>query len=122
MERIEQAYMRERWFALLQQAVAENRKGRAGVAERLREAGAVRVSREQLSLVLSGKYPARTDRLAAKVLAVFDRHRCPYLGEMVTQEHCIAVHRGPTPTWDPAALDNRRICQTCAYQPKGEEE
>lgn len=117
MDRVEQAYMSERWYTLLDQAVAEHPDGCAGVAERLRRAGEVRVSRTQLSLVIAGKYPARTERLAAKVLAVLDRRSCPYLGAEVDLPHCVEVNRGPAPTWDPAALDNRRICQTCPHRP-----
>lgn len=113
----QQPYMAERWFRLLEKAVAEEPRGKAGVVDRLIAAGAQRVSRTQLSLVLSGTYPASPQRLAAKVLAVYDRHHCPYLGADVSIDHCIAITRGPVPTWDPAALDNRRVCQTCPHKP-----
>lgn len=113
-----QPYMQERWYQLLQSAVADEPRGKAGVVDRLLAAGAQRVSRTQLSLILSGNYPASPARLAAKVLAVYDRHPCPYLGADVSIDHCIAINRGPAPTWDPAALDNRRICQTCPHKPK----
>jgi len=113
-------YMQERWFTLLEQAIAEDPRGKAGVVDRLLAAGATRISRPQIALVVSGKYPAATDRLAAKVLAAFDRHHCPYLGAEVQIEHCITINRGPVPTWDPAALDNRRVCQTCPNKPATE--
>ena len=112
-----QPYMGERWFALLLQAVADDPRGKAGVVERLEAAGAVRVGRTQLSLVINGRYPASTRRLAAKVLTVFDRRPCPYLGVEVPIEHCLELNSGPAPTWDPAALDQRRCCHTCPYQP-----
>lgn len=115
--RIEQPYMAERWFLLLLQAVDEDPRGKAGVADRLLAAGAERVSRTTLSLVINGRYPAETRRLAEKVLLVLDRHPCPYLGAQVPIEHCIEVNRGPAPTWDPAALDQRRCCQACPHQP-----
>lgn len=114
---LEQPYMAERWFSLLLQAVAEDPRGKAGVAERLLAGGAGSVGRTQLSLVLNGRYPASTERLAAKVLAVFDRHHCPYLGEPVLSEYCLQLNRGPVPTWDPSALDNRRACRVCAHRP-----
>jgi len=114
---IVQPYMMERWFTLLQQAVADDPRGIAGTSDRLVAAGAKRAGRTQLSLALRGHYPASTRQLAAKVLAVFDRHPCPYLGTEVTVEHCIEVNRGPAPTWDPAALDQRRCCQTCPHKP-----
>lgn len=120
---IVQPYMVERWFALLTQAVADDPRGKAGVVDRLQAAGAERVGRTQLSLVLRGQYPASTRALAAKVLAVFDRHPCPYLGSEVSIEHCLEVNRGPAPTWDPAALDQRRCCHRCPHkpnEPKGE--
>lgn len=112
-----QKYMEERWFALLLKAVADDPRGKAGVVERLQNAGAVRVGRTQISLVINGRYPAGTRSLAAKVLAVFDRHPCAYLGVDVSIEHCIEVNTGPAPTWDPAALDQRRCCHTCPYRP-----
>ncbi len=112
-----QPYMAERWFALLLQAVADEPRGKAGVVDRLQAAGAERVGRTQLSLVMNGRYPASTRQLAAKVIAVFDRHPCPYLGTDVPIEHCLEVNRGPAPTWDPAALDQRRCCQSCPHQP-----
>ena len=114
---IVQPYMMERWFTLLQQAVADDPRGIAGTSDRLVAAGAKRAGRTQLSLALRGHYPASTRQLAAKVLAVFDRHPCPYLGTEVNVEHCIEVNRGPAPTWDPAALDQRRCCQTCPHKP-----
>lgn len=118
---IQQPYMAERWFALLVQAVESDPRGRAGVAEHMQAAGEERVSRVQISLVLDGVYPASTERLAAKVLAVFDRHDCPYLGEPVTNDTCRQANAGPPPTWDPAALDQRRVCQNCPHHPsKGE--
>lgn len=120
MARVEQPYMGERWFALLAQAVQDDPRGKAGVVLRLQAAGAAKISRAQLSLVLNGRYPASTQRLAAKVLALLDRHPCPYLGSEVGIDHCREINAGPAPTWDPAALDNRRICQGCAHKPQGE--
>lgn len=114
---IRQPYMCERWYSLLKQAVAEDPRGKSGVVDRLRAAGAERVGRTQLSLVLNGRYPASTRKLAAKVLAVFDRRPCPYLGTEVAIEHCIEVNRGPAPTWDPAGLDQRRCCHACPNRP-----
>jgi hypothetical protein len=113
-----QPYMDERWFLLLTQAVQDDPRGKAGVALRLQAAGAEKVGRTQLSLILNGHYPASTRLLAAKVLSLLDRHPCPYLGAEVAIEHCIAINAGPAPTWDPAALDQRRCCQTCPHQPR----
>lgn len=109
-------YMSERWFGLLALAVADHPRGKAGVADKLSASG-VQVSRPQISLVMNGAYKASTRHLAAKVLATFDRHACPYLGTEIATDHCREVNSGPTPTWDPAALDMRRACQICPHAP-----
>jgi len=110
---ISQAYMAERWFAILTAAVAADPRGRQGVADRLGEG----CGRASLSLVLNGKYPAGTGNIARRVLEVFDRYHCPYLGTDVQASFCIEVNAAPVPTWDPAALDLRRRCQTCEHRP-----
>lgn len=106
------AYVNERWFGLLVEAVAGNPRGRQGVADRLGDG----FSRPMVSLVMSGQYknPAH---IARRVMAVFDRHPCPYLGTEIETEQCVEVNSGPVPTWDPAALDQRRCCQTCPHKP-----
>jgi len=110
------AYMQERWFHLLVDAVARDPRGKAGVAEKINAEGG-KVSRPQISLVINGAYKASTRHIAAKVLTVFDRHVCPYLGESIDVGQCQEINTGPTPTWDPAALDQRRTCQTCLHRP-----
>ncbi|MGD9611179.1 MAG: LacI family transcriptional regulator [Desulfovibrionaceae bacterium] len=71
-------------------------------------------SRTAVSLVLAGKYPGRTDRLAAKVLAELGRVTCPHLGREVTPGDC-ALNGGRMPTSSPAALRLWRACQTCPH-------
>jgi len=34
----------------------------------------------------------------------------------VQAEYCRETNTGPTPTWDPSALAQRRMCQTCEYK------
>lgn len=104
------AYTQERWFKMLVDATASEPRGNQGMAERLG------ISRTQVSLVLSGQYKNPT-RIAEKTLALLDNHPCPYLGMAVSVVHCIEVNSGPVPTWDPAALDQRRCCQTCPHKP-----
>lgn len=108
-----QPYMDERWFAILMTAVAADKRGRQGVSERLGKG----CGRAALSLVISGQYPARPDNIARRVLEVFDRYRCPYLGVEVQAAFCVETNAAPVPTWDPAALDLRRRCQTCEHRP-----
>jgi len=106
------AYVNERWFGLLVEAVGNHPRGRQGVADRL-GAG---FSRPMISLVMSGKY-ANPGTVARRVMEVFDRNACPYLGMEIDTDQCIEVNSGPVPTWDPAALDQRRCCQTCPHAP-----
>jgi len=108
-------YMQERWFAILCAAVEADPRGRQGVAERLGQG----CGRAALSLVINGNYPARPDNIARRVLEIFDRYHCPYLGVDVQASFCLETNAAPVPTWDPAALDLRRRCQTCEHRPGG---
>jgi hypothetical protein len=108
-----QAYQQERWFQILTNAVAADKRGRQGVADRLGRG----CGRAALSLVLNGHYPAKPDNIARRVLEIYDRYPCPYLGTDVLAEFCIETNSGTVPTWDPAALDLRRRCQSCEHRP-----
>lgn len=108
-----QGYMADRWFTILLAAVAADPRGRQGVADRLGKG----CGRAALSLVMSGQYPADPGNIARRVLEVFDRYRCPYLGLDVQAAFCTETNAAPVPTWDPAALDLRRRCQTCEHRP-----
>ncbi len=99
------------WLELLQQAVAEHKRGIAGVAEQ------IGVSRTSLSLVLAGKYPARTDRIAAKVLDAYARIGCPHLGETITQAQCSGFATRTAPTNSPRDMRHWRACQGCPHKP-----
>jgi hypothetical protein len=113
VERIFRTYMQERWFGVLETAVTDDPRGIQGVADRLGRG----CGRSALSLILSGAYPAQPGKVARRVLEVYDAYRCPYLGCDVQASFCLETQRGPVPTWDPAALDLRRCCQTCPHQP-----
>ena len=99
------------WLDLLQQAVAEHKRGVAGVAEQ------IGVSRTALSLVLANKYPAKTDRIAAKVLNTYARVSCPHLGETITQAQCIDFATRTAPTNSPRDMCHWRACQSCHLKP-----
>lgn len=94
-----------RAMALLHTEVGNSSKAR--VADRLG------VSRTAISLIMNGKYPSRLDKIAAKVLNVFGKVECPYLGIEIELIQCHETHSGPAPTWDPSALAHRRACQAC---------
>lgn len=78
-------------------------------------------SRPALSLVLSGNYIASPDKILRAVLSALDRIACPYLGAEVEAGYCQETNTGPTPTWDPSALAQRRMCQTCQNRPQGDQ-
>lgn len=108
-----------KWFELLQKAVAEHKRGVAGVAEQ------IGVSRTSLSLILGGKYPAKTDRIAARVLNTYARTACPHLGETLTQAQCRGFAIRSAPTNSPRDMRHWRACQGCplkpAHPPEGEQ-
>ncbi|QLH50262.1 MAG: LacI family transcriptional regulator [Candidatus Accumulibacter cognatus] len=116
-ERFSRTYMRERWFGILEKALADEPRGIQGVADRLGHG----CGRSALSLILSGAYPAQPVTVSRRVLEVYDCYRCPYLGHDVRADFCAEIQRGPVPTWDPAALDLRRACQRCEQRPKHQE-
>lgn len=99
------------WLELLQQAVADHKRGIAGVAEQ------IGVSRTSLSLVLADKYPAKTDRIAAKVTDTYARISCPHLGETITQLQCRDFATRTAPTNSPRDMRHWRACQGCPLKP-----
>ncbi|MEO6430946.1 MAG: hypothetical protein ABIO50_04225 [Nitrosospira sp.] len=104
------SYTGERWFKLMADEVMATSQQSVG--------NRIGKSRTAISLVLSGKYPADTRHVAAKVLAVFDRWHCPYLGADITAQDCFNIYSGPTPSHDPARLAHRRMCRTCIHKQK----
>jgi len=74
-------------------------------------------SRPAISLALSGKYPGKTDKLAARVLEVLGSSHCPHLGRPVSAQEC-AGNSGTMPTSSPAALRLWRACQGCPHKPE----
>lgn len=99
------------WLEILRQAVEDNPRGIAGVAEQ------IDVSRTALSLVLGGKYPAKADRIAARVLDTYARIDCPHLGETVTQAQCREFAHRAAPTNSPRDMRHWRACQACPLNP-----
>ncbi len=104
--------MNKDWFALLEKAVAETSK--TAVAER------IGISCTAISLVMNGKYPAKTDKIAARVLDVFAVVNCPYLGQEITQAECAAHAGRAIPTSSPRAVRHWKACRTCPNRPQQE--
>lgn len=93
------------WQTLLNQAVAASNITQ--VAARLS------VSRTTISLVMSGNYPAKTDKIAARVLDVYGRVACPFLNADIVQADCRAQRSSAVPTSSPRAMQYWRACQGC---------
>ncbi len=75
------------------------------------------VSRTAVSLVLAGKYPGKTDKMAARIVDVFARVECPYSGALVSPAEC-AQRSGDMPMGSPGALRWWRMCQVCEHKPE----
>lgn len=93
------------WQKLLNQAV--------DAASITQVAARIGISRTALSLVIGGKYPAKTDRIAVRVMDVYGRVTCPFLGTEITQAECRSHRGSAVPTSSPRAMQHWRACQTC---------
>lgn len=93
------------WRQLLDRAI--DASSIQAVADRLD------LSRTTLSLVANDKYPARTDKIAARVMDVLGRIECPYLGVEITREQCREFHGCRAPTSSPREMRHWRACQGC---------
>lgn len=93
------------WLDMLRVAVAAK-----GVSEVARLVG---VSHTAVSLALVGKYPAKTTRLAAKVLQKLGRIACPHLGCEITGVECAAYRNRAMPQSDPTKLKHWVACRRC---------
>ncbi|MDL2266799.1 LacI family transcriptional regulator [Desulfovibrio sp. OttesenSCG-928-G15] len=97
------------WLDMLRQAAGETSK-----AEVARTLG---VSRTAISLLLSGKYPGGTAKMAERVLEQYGAHShvCPHLDRDVTPEECATNCNKSIPTASPAALRLWRACRECVH-------
>jgi len=93
------------WRVLLAAAIAASNK--QAVADRLG------VKRTTVSLVANNKYPARTDKFAARVMDVLGRERCPFLCAEITREQCREYRDRGAPTSSPREMRHWRACQGC---------
>ncbi len=102
-------------LSLLQQAVAADPKGKAGVAARLGEG----FGRSLLSRVLSPNDALRmSDDLAQRVLDVLHVIRqCPATGGEQPISECHRLGAGRAPTHNPQAMRIWKHCQSCPNKP-----
>jgi len=79
------------------------------------------LSRTTISLVLAGKYPANTDKIAQRVLDTYGRITCPHLNEEITLSACRQHHTAAVPTSSPRAMKHWRACQSCPNNKGGQD-
>ena len=96
------------WKELLQKAVDAEGSSITAVSAKLD------VSRTTISLVLADKYPAKTDKIAAKVMDTFARITCTHTGAEINHAECRVMSTGSVPTSSPQAMRQWRACQSCA--------
>lgn len=101
------------WLGLLKNAVEASNITKV--------AGELDVSRTTISLVLSDKYPAKTDKLQERVINVYGRVKCPFLEHEISLNECKKHHTSTVPTSSPRAMKHWRACKTCINNIKIEE-
>ena len=101
------------WLATLR-AVAD----RDGKAEAARRIG---YSRPAVSLVLSGRYPGDTTKIAAAVLARLGTVACPHQDATIPAVACQRLRTAPMPTANRQAFQQWQACRTCPNNPDGGE-
>lgn len=97
------------WLELLQKEV--NRSSMQRVADRLK------VSRTAISLLLAGKYGAKTKAMQERIERAFGSIHCPVAGEILPKQ-CVDFHSRPAPLNNPVAMQHFRICQSCIHNTK----
>lgn len=104
------------WITLLRAEVAKPGKTITIVA---REIG---MPRPSLSLLLSGSYPAKlnkvTEKFAAKVVRTYSHQvLCPHLRAGISDEACLGFANAPMSMSSPEKLRHYRACQRCPLNP-----
>ncbi len=107
--------MEPRWLQLIREAA--DKTSIKAVAERLE------YSRTAISLVLSGKYPGRLDKIEKKAIEVLEPPvvvACPHLGQEIPVAQCKEYSLRRVPTHNPQKMTHWRACQGCQNRCKGE--
>lgn len=76
-------------------------------------------SHTTVSLVLSGKYAGKTDRVAARVMHVFGQVKCKHTAEAISLTVCLQFAARRAPLNNPQLLSHWRTCQSCPNRPTG---
>lgn len=99
------------WLAALRAVAAER-----SIAEAGRRIG---MARSSVSLILSGKYPAQTDKVEATVRAkLLGRVSCPAMGEAIALDRCRDISSRPFSAASGRAARQFSTCQSCPFRPK----
>lgn len=103
------------WLQLLKAEAARTSIGDAAIR--------IGYSRTTVSLVLSGKYLGKTDKVAAAASRVLATSlTCSYSGSDITSEECREKSTSRAPTHKPQAMAQWRACQQCQNKcKKGDE-
>ena len=98
---------------LLTEAVAQHKKGKAGVAVRLG------CCRTLLSRVMStNDKTTLSDALAQKIIHIYHMSpECPITLEAVPRSECERLTSGPAPMHNPFAMQRWKECQRCPHKP-----
>lgn len=104
------------WLEILREEVAKPGASIAGVAAE------VGMKRTALSMLLSGKYPAKLDKVSAKYSsAVLQRFRdqvfCPHLRTGISPDECRRTACAPMSTSNPEKLAQWSACRRCSLNP-----
>jgi hypothetical protein len=97
------------WLQILRDAVSAS--SQTGVADKLD------LSRTTVSLVLSGKYPGKTDRVAVRVMNVFGQVKCTHTGQPISLTVCVSYANRRAPLNNPLELSHWRTCLSCPLRP-----
>ena len=108
------------WLQILRDEVARPGATIAGVA------ASIGMKRTALSMLLSGKYPAKLDKVSAKFgPVVLDRYRdqvlCPHLRRGIGADECRTHPTAPMSTSNPVKLAQWSACRRCPLNPTKEQ-
>lgn len=94
-----------KWMELLRGEVDRQSIGKV--------AAALDLSRSTISLVLSGKYMASTKNIKRKVLSLYGKASCPFLGRVVSGPECRSFRERAVPMNHHQELEHWQACQSC---------
>lgn len=68
-----------------------------------------------ISLVMSGRYLGKTDKVAERVIKILATVHCPYLNQQLDMQVCTDTAQGQIPSQNPIKMDHWRACQNCTF-------